>query len=224
MLKYVIHKTRTKPSFQGAWESPIWQKAETLRVDQFHPQSSSHHPQTRAKVLYDDDNLYVLFRVDDQYVRAVHTRYQSLVCQDSCVEFFVRPDPQKGYVNFEINCIGTMLLYYIEDPTRTATAFEKYTPVPKVLTQKMTMFHSIPEEVEEEITIPITWYLEYSIPFTLLEVYLGPLQRTPGTAWAGNFFKCADHSSHPHWGCWSAIGEALNFHQPKYFGTLELGL
>ncbi|GAK58342.1 hypothetical protein U27_05316 [Candidatus Vecturithrix granuli] len=224
MMKYIIHKTEAKPSFAGEWDSPIWRQAETLQVEHFHPQSSNHHPQTQAKVLYDDNNLYVLFRVDDQYVRAVHTGYQELVCQDSCVEFFVQPDPHKGYLNFEINCIGTMLLYYIEDATRTADGFEKYTSVPKELTQNMTMFHSIPGPITEEITTPMTWYLEYNIPFALLEAYLVPLHQAAGTTWRGNFFKCADHCSHPHWVSWSPIGEALNFHQPKYFGILEFGL
>ncbi len=224
MMKYIIHKTEITPSFAGEWDNPIWQQAQTLRVEHFHLQSSSHHPQTQAKVLYDDDNLYVLFRVDDQYVRAMHTDYQELVCQDSCVEFFVQPDPQQGYLNFEINCIGTMLLYYIEDATRTADGFEKYTPAPQELAQTMTIFHSIPGSVAEEITTPTTWYLEYNIPFTLLEAYLRPLHRAAGTTWRGNFFKCADHCSHPHWASWSPIGAALNFHQPQYFGILEFGL
>lgn len=223
MMKYCMHKTETKPSLAGEWDSAIWRQAETLQVAHFHRRSSGHHPQTQAKVLHDDDNLYVLFRVDDQYVRAAHTGYQELVCQDSCVEFFAQPDPRKGYFNFEINCIGAMLLYYIEDPTRTAGGVEKYTPVPQDLAQTMTMFHSIPEKIEGEITTPIIWRLEYAIPFTLLEAYLGPLQKSPGTTWRGNFFKCADQCSHPHWASWSPIGEALNFHQPKYFGILEFG-
>ena len=88
----------------------------------------------------------------------------------------------------------------------------------------MTLFHSIPGPVAEEITTPITWYLEYTLPFPLLEAYLGPLHRAAGTTWRGNFFKCADHCSHPHWASWSPIGEALNFHQPQYFGILEFGL
>lgn len=44
MLKYIIHKTEIAPSFTGVWKGQIWQKAETLWVTQFHPQSSSHHP------------------------------------------------------------------------------------------------------------------------------------------------------------------------------------
>ena len=32
------------------------------------------------------------------------------VCEDSCVEFFVRPSCDKRYINFEVSAIGTMLI------------------------------------------------------------------------------------------------------------------
>jgi len=42
-----------------------------------------------------------------------------------------------------------------------------------------------------------------------------------GTEWRANCFKCADETSHPHWASWAPIGEALNFHQPQYFGVFH---
>ena len=224
MMKYTIHKTEVKPSYNACqWESSVWQKADTLHIDKFHPQSSHHHPKTEAKLLYDEKNVYVIFRVEDQYVKAVYTQYQDPVCNDSCVEFFVMPDQRKGYFNFEINCIGTMLLYYIENPKRTADGFEKYDLVAQELVSQMTIFHSITGKREVEIETPVEWYIEYNIPFSLFEAYLGPLKRREGTIWKGNFYKCGDQTSHPHWASWAPIGKHLNFHQPNYFGSLEFG-
>lgn len=223
-MKYIIHKTDTTPSYKGRWESLFWQQAKTLRIDTFHPQSSNHHPKTEAKLLYDDENLYVIFRVEDQYVKAVYTHYQDPVCQDSCVEFFVMPAPAKGYFNFEINCIGTLLLYYIEDPRRTKNGFKKYKPVKQELANRLTIFHSISEEkVDVEIETPVEWYIEYNIPFSLFETYLGTLNRGEGASWRGNFYKCGDHTSHPHWASWAPIGDILDFHQPDFFEILEFG-
>lgn len=222
-MKYTIHKTTTKPSYTGQWESRVWQQANTLYIDKFHPHSSSHHPKTEAKLLYDEKNLYVIFRVEDQYVKAIYTAYQDPVCNDSCVEFFVMPTQEKGYFNFEINSVGTMLLYYIKDPGRTDDGFEQYEPIRKELVNRMTIFHSIPEKVEVEIKTPIEWYIEYNIPFSLFESYLGTLNKEAGTIWRGNFYKCGDQTSHPHWASWSPIGDVLNFHQPDSFGVLEFG-
>ena len=49
---------------------------------------------------------------------------------------------------------------------------------------------------------------------------LGPLGAVAGQAWRGNFFKCAEDNSHPHWAAWAPVNE-FNFHQPACFGTIR---
>jgi hypothetical protein len=61
----------------------------------------------------------------------------------------------------------------------------------------------------------------YRIPLALFEAYAGALGALPGTSWRANFYKCADRTSHPHWGAWNPIGEVLNFHKPETFGELR---
>ncbi len=173
------------------------------------------------KLLYDREALYVFFRVEDRYVRAVAAGFQGPVCEDSCVEFFVRPREQAGYFNFEMNCGGTLLLYYIEDPRRTARGFARFTPVDRRHLAGMRVHHSLPRIVEPEIAEPVVWTLAYSVPLPLLEAYAGPLSPHPDRPWRCNFYKCGDRTSHPHWGAWCPVGEELDFHQPDRFGTLE---
>jgi hypothetical protein len=55
-----------------------------------------------------------------------------------------------------------------------------------------------------------------------MEPYCGEVRPVVGQRWRVNAFKCGDETSHPHWASWAPIGEALNFHQPEYFGWLEL--
>jgi hypothetical protein len=44
----------------------------------------------------------------------------------------------------------------------------------------------------------------------------------PGVRWRANFYKCAEHNSHPHWLMWAPIDfPKPNFHLPEFFGTLE---
>lgn len=199
-----------------------WPEAEEARIAQFHPRSSDHRPTTRAKVLYDERSLYVRFDVRDQFVRCVHSGYQAPVCRDSCVEFFVGPREGKGYFNFEFNCGGAMLLFYIEDASRTDTsAFAKYEPVPQSLGTLVRVRSSLPKRVEPEIGEPIDWSLACEIPLKLFEPYVGTVAPKAGDAWRGNFFKCGDETSHPHWASWSPIGEVLRFHQPDKFGVLR---
>jgi hypothetical protein len=221
-MQYVVKRTVIAPAPRDEWASQRWAAANTLEVNQFHPRSSDHRPRTQAKLLHDDAHLYVLFRVQDRYVRCVHTTYQSFVSRDSCVEFFLQPDPERGYFNFEVNCGGTMLLYYIEDPTRTETAlFRKYTPVPKELAETVRIWHSVPTRVDPEISKPVDWTLGCAIPFSLFEPFVGAAGAQTAHGWRGNFFKCGDETSHPHWASWSPIGEILRFHQPECFGAIS---
>jgi hypothetical protein len=221
MQSYRVRRTAAAPGFAGAWSSDPWAGAPPLAIEHFHPRSSDHRPKTQARLLFDDRFLYAIFRVEDRYVRAVATSFQGPVWTDSCVELFVRPRQDRGYFNFEMNCGGTLLLYYIEDPTRTADGFVKFTKVEERQLAGMRVFHTLPKTVDPEIRAPLTWIVEYSVPFGLLAAYLGSAVRAGGASWRANLYKCADQCSHPHWASWAPIGEELNFHQPERFGLLQ---
>lgn len=215
-----IHKTSIHPEFCGAWDGPVWSSSETIRVDSFHPASSDHRPEVRARVLYDDRGIYVIFKVKDCYVRCVHTVPQSPVCRDSCVEFFFKPRLDAGYLNVEANCGGTFHCSFITDPTRTTTGFKASIPLKPSWLSKIRNYHSLPMTIEPEVTEPVEWILEYCIPVDLIEAYMGPLGTLCGQTWQANFFKCGDQTSHPHWASWASIGDELNFHQPDKFAPI----
>ena len=62
----------------------------------------------RPACLHDGHALAIIFRVEDRYVLARSTAYQSPTHKESCVEFFARPRADRGYFNFEWNAIGTL--------------------------------------------------------------------------------------------------------------------
>ncbi len=210
------------PLLSADWDDPVWATAQTLQVANFHPASSNHRPRTEARALYGQDGLYVSFRVQDRYVRSIHTAYQSRVSLDSCVEFFVQPKPDSGYFNFEINCGGTLLLYYIEDPARAKNGlFKKYREVPAEIAKQVRIHHSMPPVTLREIQEPVQWQIAFFAPFAMFEHFIGSLPKPHLQPWRGNFFKCGDETSHPHWASWAPIGEVLRFHQPDRFENLE---
>jgi hypothetical protein len=222
--EYVVEHAAAKPALDGQWDSAVWRKANTLRVSQFAEQlpSSDHRPVTEARVVYDEAGLYVHFRVQDQYVRSIETEYHGKVWEDAAVEFFVQPKLERGYFNFEINCGGTMLLSYHENPEYKGPVIREEGSVPWELASQVTIFHSMPKVVEPEIADDVTWHVEYFIPFSLFEAYVGPLGDVGGQTWRANFYKCAENNSHPHWATWSPI-QGTSFHAPEYFGTLRIG-
>ncbi len=217
---YTVAPLPTVPAMDGRTDG-AWAGIVPLEITHFHARSSAHRPQTRVWVGYQPQALHLLFHVEDRYVRCVHTHPQDSVCRDSCVEAFLQPTPA-GYFNFEINCGGTLLLYYITDPSCSPEGSfrgrQVLTPDDLALVQ---IAHALPARVEPERAEPLSWWVQACIPLALLERYAGPLRVAPGVAWRANFYKCADDTSMPHWASWSPIGPKLNFHCPEYFGELH---
>jgi hypothetical protein len=166
---------------------------------------------------YDAQALYVIFRVQDRWVRAVSEALHDPVCKDSCVEFFFTPceDLDQGYFNLEMNCGGVILLNF------QRIARKDHRPLAAELCARIETAHSLPRHVEPEMAEPVTWTVEYRLPLDILETFLPIARPGPGVVWRANFFKCADDSSHPHWLTWNKVDQPRpNFHVPEYFGRL----
>lgn len=219
-MEYVLRRTPAPPALDGAWERPPWTRAETASIASFRPESSPHRPRTQVRLLYDDTALYGIYRVEDRYVRCVNQGFQAMVCRDSCVEFFVQPGVGRGYFNFEFNCGGSFLCFYVRDATRQGNGFADFEPMREGHGRQVEVWHSLPERVEPERSEPTLWYLQFRVPWGVLVPYCGSLGPLSGRTWRGNFYKCGDQTSHPHWASWAPVDE-LNFHLPRCFQPLR---
>ncbi len=222
MKTYDVYQAAGPIPCDGQWDSPLWSQPEPLPIDNFLARSSAHHPRTRAKLLYDDRQLHVLFDVEDRYVLCRQTQHQLATNRDSCTEFFFQPTPESGYFNFEVNCGGWVQVFYIEDNTPCNGTFKKHQMLTPEDLAALSIYHSAPAQVEPETEQPMNWRVQLAIPFALIEKYVGKLagERT-GLGWRANFFKCADDSSHPHWASWSPLGDSMSFHLPERFGLIR---
>ena len=220
---YLIPKTVLCPELHGLWNGPVWGKIPFLYIDCFRTEGTSHRPLAQCKMLYDDSSLYGIFLVQDRYVRCVHTGFQAPVYEDSCVELFVQPQPDKGYFNFEFNCGGALLASYVTDPTRINERVAEAVPLSRVECRQVAVHCSLPSIVEPEMEDEVTWSLEFVIPFALLERYVGSIGKMECQAWQGNLYKCGNKTSHPHWASWAPLSER-NFHAPWDFGVLRFAL
>ena len=85
------------------WDKDAWRAAPPLVLRNIMGPRPAFFPHVEARISYDDEAIYVIFRVRDQYVRAVKRELHGPVCNDSCVEFFFTPAPDtsRGYFNVE---------------------------------------------------------------------------------------------------------------------------
>ena len=225
-MEYLIrHATVPFGQPTADWDSALWQSADTLNIAHYRWEDSGHHPRTQARVLYDEDFLAAIFRVEDRYVRAVGENFGDPVSQDSCVEFFLSPRAMgqtDAYFNFELNCGGTLLLRRCSSTTERG--WGRRNPLLAESDASLVhIAHSLPKRVEPEITDPTTWTVEFHVPFELFGRYFVDLPRPEaGTEWKGNLYKCGGATSHPHWGTWAPIElDRPSFHSPAFFQPLR---
>ena len=203
------------------WDKGYWADVPSLDIDNFLTQGSDQKPTVKAKVCYTTDAIHLLYKVDDQFVKSVHTQRQDQVCQDSCVEFFAWPFADKNYVNFEINAGGTFLSKRYDIKLPTVQRLEECIPLDDKVLDTVTVKTTMPAVIADEIQTPITYYVRLSVPFTVFESVYGPMTIGKDAEWRANFFKCADKTSKPHWAAWNPIGHQLNLHQFDKFGKIR---
>ena len=83
---YGVKRCSEANTIDANWEKPFWREIEPAEIGLSRwPVQSEHLPKSEVKLQYDDHELYVIFRVQDQYVRAVTTQIHGEVWKDSCV-------------------------------------------------------------------------------------------------------------------------------------------
>jgi hypothetical protein len=218
MKRYSVARLHRPLRVDAKWDKYPWNEIPSLDLDHYMGEKPDHIPGVHAKLAYDDEAIYAIFRVEDRYVCAKAQSYQDRVCEDSCVEFFFTPgaDISEGYFNLEVNCGGTVLFHH----QRWRDVDE--VPISDDDFYHVWLEHTMPKIVDPEITEPVVWVVEYRLPFTVLMRYAQIDQPGPGVIWRANLFKCADLCSHPHWLTWSPIDfPEPEFHMPSQFGYLE---
>jgi len=219
---YKVRKLKRAVKIDGKWNKGQWRRSESIELTNYLGQLPKFRPTVKAKMMYDDKNLYVIFRVEDRYVRSVIEEFNGPVSTDACVEIFFAPDTShpERYFNLEINAGGTPLMAYHTFQQK------EYQKVSVEDLAKIEIFHSLSRVVDPEILTPIRWTIEVKLPISLIEKYGFISQPKTGVTWRANFYKIASKTSNPHAITWSLVDNLKpaylgRFHQPQYFGKLK---
>jgi len=164
-------------------------------------------------IRHDESSIYLYYQVKEPQVRAVNTRINSPVWEDSCVEFFIRTSHEDNYYNFEFNAIGTVLGAYGLDRHKRFQLSER-------LLALIDTTPSLGKEPIENLDKPTFWSLRLVIPVRVL--HFSAIRNLSGVEAHANFYKCGDKLKQPHYLSWKPVLTSNpDFHQPKYFGELS---
>lgn len=176
------------------------------------PDDFPYCPECNVRAVWCDKGLGILYNVKGLDLRALAMSDNGSVWQDSCCEFFVS-DPCDGtYYNFEMNCIGTLLV----SKRKSREDCVHYTAEKLKKVKRFTSLERKQVEINDK---EFSWSVGMFIPFSLIGIdkYHIP------TSLKANFYKCGDLTAHTHFLSWSPIDAPKpDFHRPDFFGTLEL--
>ena len=197
-------------------EVKLWNETEFVFLDNIMGETPQFIPETKAALMYDSENLYGRFTVRDKFVIAKATQNMEHVWKDSCVELFFTPSDKvaEGYFNLEMNCTGVIYMQH------QISRGEGRISIPEENLRSVITRTTLTEPIPKEIKTETEWELVFKFPFELMKrFHPGFILPEPGVIWSGNFNKCADESSNPHWITWNKIElPKPEFHRPDFFG------
>jgi hypothetical protein len=188
-------------------------QAQRLLIDTINWKEYDYKPEVAVSIAYSDHEIFLKYYISENYFKAEKTETNQMVCEDSCVEFFVSPGNDGIYYNIEFNGIGTCLL-------GTGTGRDNSTRSdPGVVSKirRMTSAGTIPTKEKEG---KFEWTITVAIPFDLF--FHHKIKGLKGKTFRANFYKCGDMLKVPHYLTWNPVGtENPDYHQPEYFGLLK---
>ena len=115
---YVCGRTETPPTIDGKGDDWQWQTARELSPLRDIEGAAIPH-ECRIKMLWDDDNLYILADMDEKHLWATLTEHDSVIYRDPDFEVFIDPDGDGlNYIELEINALNTTWDLFITRPYR----------------------------------------------------------------------------------------------------------
>ena len=176
--RYEIKRAATPITVDGKLDDAAWATASAPATLSFFWESQTGAKQnTRAKMLWDDQALYLGFDADDADINGVLTERDSAVFNDDAMELFINPNPKQEvvYYGFEMNVRGA-LYDYLNYNERTF--FKRYDATNVKIATSVRGTLNVRTDTDEG------WSLEVSIPWANFE----ELSRRPavGAIWKAN--------------------------------------
>jgi hypothetical protein len=182
-------------------------------IDTVNWQTFRYKPDVRFNIAYGENEIYLKYYVTEDYFKAEMTESNQMVCEDSCVEFFVSPADDSVYYNLEFNAIGTCLLGY-------GTGRHDSRRAPAEVISGIRRLGSVGTGPKPESKGSFSWTL--TIAFPLETFFHHKVSDLKGKTFRANFYKCGDKLTVPHYVTWNPVGtEKPDYHQPEYFGMLK---
>lgn len=228
---YVAHHASPPPTIDGRLDDEAWRHA--AWTDPFMDIEGALKPrprfETRAKMLWDDQFLYIAADLRDPHLWATLTGHDSVIFHDNDFEVFIDPNGDNHeYYEFEINALGTYWDLLLSKPYK-----DDGKPVNSWEIPGLKSAVHLDGTLNDPRDVDRGWSVEIAFPWRVLgELARRPSPPTDGDQWRVNFSRVAwqlDPSSaryqkvkgtrEDNW-VWSPQ-HVIDMHRPETWGYVQ---
>jgi len=228
---YVCRHTATPVQIDGKLDEAVWAKA--AWTEDFGDIEGSLKPsprfRTRAKLLWDDEFLYIAAELEEPHVWATLTNHDAVIFHDPDFEIFIDPDGDTHrYLEMELNALNTTWDLRLPKPYQDQGKAEDDWEIPGAKTAVGR--HGT---INDPSDTDKGWTVEVALPWRVLTAqaaHAGP--PTEGEQWRmnfsrvewqigitnGNYFKLPK-TPEDNW-VWSPQG-VIDMHRPEQWGVVQ---
>lgn len=230
-LSYQCNRAASAVTVDGNPSEAAWAKAPwtTDFVDIEGPSRPKPRFRTRAKMLWDDQYLYVLAELEEPDLWATYSRHDMVIFHEHDFEVFLDPDGDGlHYFEFEINALNTGWDLYLPKPYKDGGKADDGWEIPGLKTA-VRLVGTLNNPGDKDFG----WTVEMAFPWTAFNRGPRPaVPPKPGESWRINFSRVewkldvvnGQYRKRPglkedNW-VWSPQG-VINMHVPEKWGFVE---
>lgn len=209
--EYVIHRAGSSITIDGKLDEDMWKSAPEVGEFQFPWWKNGKKERTVAKMLWDDQYLYIAHICEDSWITARCKEHDGPVYKDDCFEVMIVPniDKPKTYFNIEWNILGTFV-----DGHRVQEKREDWDA------NGIRIASSYVGTLNDDTDIDKHWIVEVAIPFKNFEDVAMQTPPQPGYRWNLNLNRHGGDTN-MQYSSWSKADTPIpSFHTPHRFGRV----
>jgi hypothetical protein len=210
---YEVKRASRPIVVDGKLDDAAWKAAGTIELQFPWSQQTGAKQKTVARVLWDDQFLYVGYDCEDADIVAHYTERDDPTYKDDAVEVFINPDPSQTF-------------YYGMEMNARAVLYDYFYVFPKFLLKRVN-FSGVQLASHIRGTLNQTgdrdqgWSLEVAIPWANFEELTKKLPPEPGSFWTANLNRWDGTEPNRRLSLWSDSGlDRPGPHNPERFGKL----
>jgi hypothetical protein len=228
--RYACRRAPSAIRVDGRLDDAAWKRAEW--TDAFVDIQGGSQPQprfrTRAKMLWDDEYLYIGAELEEPDVWATLTEHDSVIFRDNDFEVFLNPSGDgRNYFEFEINALNTGWDLFLPKPYREGGKADNSWEIPGLKTAV-----AVDGTLNDPSDRDRGWTVEIAFPWRAFGSRAPVRRPQPGDLWRVNFsrvewqiqtggkeYKKVPGKPEDNW-VWSPQG-VINMHVPERWGYVE---